>query len=579
MNSNVKKICVSRNSTIREVMEALTGPALQGLPAGIAIVVDSEMKLEGIVTDGDIRRALVKGTGMDVEISTIMISDPITVPKGASNQRMMEIMLDKVRKTNRLRDRKVDHIIVVDDNKIIDDVISFYDLFRNLDFKHRTICIVGLGFVGLTLAVSLVDVGYEVVGFDLNEKLVNDIKAGKPHFYEKGLESLLRYHLNKGTLRIVNDLTNEITDTYIIAVGTPVDENKQPDMAHIDNAVRIVGKKLKPRDCVFLRSTVPVGTTRNFVTPILEETSGLKSSDDFMVAFTPERTVEGKALHELKTLPQIVGGINASSTDAAANFFANLTDTIVRVPSTEEAEMVKLINNSFRDLSFAFSNELSVICDKLNIDAHRLISAANQGYSRNPIPLPSPGVGGICLKKDPYIYASAAKQAGLKSCLPLAGRIINESIPGYIAGKMAAFLGKEKDKKVFIVGFAFKGSPETSDVRGSVTLDLISEIKDYGWQLTGYDPLVPAHEIASHGVTPLSLEQGFESADCIIFMNNHPSYEEIDLMTLLQKVNKRALFIDGWRIFPADDIERFDGLVYDAIGFDRDRLDTSGKTA
>jgi len=152
-----------------------------------------------------------------------------------------------------------------------------------------------------------------------------------------------------------------------------------------------------------LRSTVPVGTTRKQVIPVLEHYSGLAAGSGFHIAFCPERTVEGQAIQELSSLPQIVGGLTEACTEKAVSFWSTLTDTVVRVDALEAAELVKLINNSYRDLSFAFANEFALLADRYNIDATRLIAAANEGYPRDKIPRPSPGVGGYCLTKDPVV--------------------------------------------------------------------------------------------------------------------------------------------------------------------------------
>jgi nucleotide sugar dehydrogenase len=570
MNKDIGKLFVGEDTSIKDVMRKITEAVRAGLPPGIAVVVDQGNRLRGVVTDGDIRRALVKGIEIEEKVSGIMIVDPITVSHGLSTSKMIEVMREKVMTTSRLRDSKVDQIVVVDDDNHVVDILSFLDLWMQHDFRTRNVCVVGLGFVGLTLAVTFADLGFQVYGYDVDEQLLRSLEAGKPHFYEKGLEPLLRYHLEKGSLRLARDLSDIRTDIYIVAVGTPLDERKRSVMTFIESAAMLIGKRLKARDCVFLRSTVPVGTTRDVVLPILEKCSGLRGGKEFMIAFAPERTIEGKALDELRRLPQIVGGINEHSTEAAANFFSNMTKTIIRLPNLEEGEMVKLINNSFRDLSFAFANEVSLICDKLGLDAERVIEGANRGYNRNPVPKSSPGVGGVCLKKDPYIFSEVAHRAGISMCLALTGRKTNECIPERLVRKIKKFLednhGSGSDFKLFIIGFAFKGEPETSDMRDSVTLDFLQLLHLPGLRIFGFDPMVPADEIKALRVSPVSVEEGFCGADCVVFMNNHRSYGNLDLIRLLKSMNTPGLVVDGWRQFQQADVERVDGITYEALG-------------
>ena len=408
-----------------------------------------------------------------------------------------------------------------------------------------------------------------MIGYDMQDDIVKGINAGNPPFHEKGLSSLLKFHINKRNFKAISALQNEIADIYILSVGTPLGKEHKPNLEFIEKSAKQIGKILKKRDMVILRSTVSVGTTRNIVLPILEEKSGLRGGEDFYLSFAPERTIEGRALEELRSLPQVIGGYNKRSLDAAANFFSNLNHTIIKVSSLEAAEMVKLVNNSFRDLTFAFANELALICEQWDLDAVNVINAANEGYPRNHIPVPSPGVGGVCLKKDPYIYMDSAQQVDLEADLPRIARRINEYMPVFVFRKIETFIKKHKkntDVKVFLVGFTFKGEPETSDIRNSTTIDLIKLMQEKTtWKLFGYDPTVNKKEIENLGVTGCSLREGFKGADCALIMNTHRSYTDMDVLGLAELMNKPALFFDGWHRFPHEEIERVDGIVYGGL--------------
>ena len=288
------------------------------------------------------------------------------------------------------------------------------------------------------------------------------------------------------------------------------------------------------------------------------------------MAFAPERTVEGKAIEELRKLPQIVGGLNAASTRMAANLMREVSPTIVEVETLEAAEMIKLVNNSFRDLSFAFANQIAMICERWNLDANELVRSANEGYPRNPVPMPSPGVGGICLQKDPHILDSVARSAGLPGSLAAQGRAVNTAMPGSIAKAMLSFLernGKDpKTAKVFLAGLAFKGNPETSDTRFSPALDLARALQEAGVSPCGYDPVIPAEQVDALGLRACSLEDGFRDADVAAILNNHLSFAKLDIFALVETMRAPALFYDGWHVFHPDEIARIPGVTYGSLG-------------
>ena len=443
--------------------------------------------------------------------------------------------------------------------------------FLNHDKPRRGGCVLGLGYVGLTLTITLRECGVPVYGVDVNHSVVSGINTAHPHFYERGLESLLRKHHKQGFLcfRAIPDDAN--IDTYIIAVGTAV-RHKQPDFTELKSTSIGIGKRLKEGDVVILRSTVPVGSTREFVVHILEEESGLTAGEDFFVAFAPERTVEGDALRELRELPQIIGGIDEQSVARAAEIFNLFSPKIVAVDSLEEAEMIKLLNNSYRDFSFAFANEFSLACDVFNLDASKIIHTANHEYPRDRIPLPSPGVGGYCLTKDPHILHWSAQRKGYNMKLPRLARAINERMPQYVHTQVVKFFKTHHQattaKHISILGFAFKGNPPTSDVRFSPTLDVLKLLKEIPKvQLYGHDFVVSSDVIASHGVQPIVKERDiFKDKHAVIIMNNHPKYKKLLLQHHLME--KPALIFDTWSLFPKEKILGTKGLHYSNLGHD-----------
>jgi len=536
---------------------------------GIAISVYEDGRIRGILTDGDIRRALLQGYTLDDEIDKILVRDPITIMVKSTSSEILVEVIEKVRANPRLTSNKVDQIILVDDDQRLKDVISFYDIWRDSTVQAQTIAIYGMGYVGVTLAAILADSGLKVVGIEKDCNKLKALQKGEVYFHEIGLNSIWSHNIKRGNIQIEESLVKEInSDVYIICVQTPVLENGEPDFSAVKNVSQEIGRRLKKGDTVILRSTVPVGTCRNIVKPILEKESGFKVGNEIHLAFAPERTVEGKAIYELHNLPQIVGGIDKCCTDKAAMLFQEITPTILRTRTVETAEMVKLVNNSFRDLIFGFSNELCMICEDWGIDSVEVIKAANHEYPRDPVPLPSPGVGGVCLNKDAHIFDYIAKQKNKQASISLAARKVNKGFPAYLAKRVDKFIkdkksGPSKDKiKIFVMGFAFKGEPETSDMRYSTTLDFVSPLLAAGYELHGYDPVVPKDEIEEVGVKFCALEEGFKNADVVAIMNNHRSYKDLDIFNLLNLARKPVLFLDSWHFFEPAEFKRQDGVIY-----------------
>lgn len=570
MHERLHAIIIGPNTSIQEAMQAIDrGPRGETpSPAGIVLVMDEAKNLLGIATDGDIRAAILENISLTEPVQRIMTQNPLTVPHSSS----AEAILSEFHRIARERGAKPDrfhHIITVDAEGKVEDIFTPFELWQRSEVKIKTVAVMGLGYVGLTLALTLNEFGIRVIGVDTNPNVVDTLKNGKPHFYEKGLESLLGKHVNKNLILSTNLQEND-SDIFIVCVGTPVDEHGNVEENYLTSAVREVGKVLKPHDLVILRSTVPIGTCRNIVLPILEQESGLHADRDFFIAFAPERTVEGKALEELLTLPQVIGGYNKQSLDSASQLFQIFTHTIVSAESLEEAEAVKLLNNTFRDVSFSFSNEVAQMCDGFDLNARNIIRAANEGYVRNPIPYPSPGVGGACLVKDPYLYAASAKIGGYNAKLPIISREINESMIEFIARKVDVFCEKHgKDPatvKLFLVGMAFKGTPETSDIRHSTSVDILRKLQENYNNIVIYDPVAHAYDLKSLGAAIVTdIEAGFADADCVLVLNNHPSYSELDIYALTETMRAPSMLFDPWGMYRKEQLRNRDGVRYTGL--------------
>jgi UDP-N-acetyl-D-mannosaminuronic acid dehydrogenase len=282
-------------------------------------------------------------------------------------------------------------------------------------------------------------------------------------------------------------------------------------------------------------------------------------------------------------LPQIIGGINEDSVEAASAVFREINTSIVRVGSCEAAEMAKLINNCFRDLIFSFANQMARIAAHHNIDVTKVIKASNSGYPRDTVPLPSPGVGGPCLTKDPYILASAAHAAGIAHTLGEQGRAVNEGMTTFIVDRLfqqLAKVGKQPAQaKVLVCGLAFKGRPETDDLRHSPSLDLGSMLKSQVGGLYGHDPVARADDISAAGFTPVGLPEGFRDMDVVMFMNNHPSFQTVDSFQMVRSMAERAIVFDGWSILNESDVVHAAPCVYMGLSHIRSLVNADDETA
>ncbi len=437
---------------------------------------------------------------------------------------------------------------------------------------NQKLCVVGLGFVGLPVAATFAEFGLSVTGVDVSPRVLDALKEGKAPFHENGLDALLDKVLGKN-LQIANTVEKGAHTIYIIAVGTPIDEKShQPIMEYVEGASRMIGKALKKGDLVIMRSTVPVGTTRDVVLPILEKESGLKGGKDFDLVFAPERLVSGKALAELRELPQLIGGLNGGKdAERASAFFKNMTPNIVVVENLEAGEMGKLIDNTYRDLHFAYANQMAMLCEKAGIDMTRLAHDVNNGYKRNRIPVPSPGVGGICLKKDPQLLIYTGKKYGYHPGLTEAARKLNADMPVHVSNRVIELLKKAgkkpKNSTVFILGFAFKGKPVTSDTRDSPTTTVVESLQKNGCTILGYDPVVPIDHLKNLSVKPVSIEEGFREADAVVIMTNHPEFESLPQnKKLIDSMKKPGVLLDGWHIYDPKEMHRIEGLQYAGVG-------------
>jgi nucleotide sugar dehydrogenase len=428
--------------------------------------------------------------------------------------------------------------------------------------------ILGLGYVGLTLSAALADVGIRTYGVDINPNVIDALNKGQPLIFEPGLPEIVQRVMASGKFTAHTAIPQDVDATvWIITVGTPLDADGRVRLDMIENAARQVAENLKAGDLVIMRSTVRIGATRSVVIPILES-GGIP----FEVAFCPERTVEGNALEELRRLPQIVGADNLRTAMRASRLFMETTPTVVRVQGLETAEMIKLVDNTSRDIAFAFSNEVARACDAIGISAFEVINAGKLGYPRTNLSLPGP-VGGPCLTKDPYIFAQSLEPFSIFPDLALSARRTNERQPGELMRQVQAatrrLTGFPERPVVAVLGFAFKGRPITDDLRGSMVGPTLAALRTL-WPNSvyrGYDPVVPVSKLRDYDIVPFtSMEDALRGANLAIIMNNHDLFGSEKTIANMAALAKPALVYDFWNHFTQREISFPDKVTYMAVG-------------
>jgi UDP-N-acetyl-D-mannosaminuronic acid dehydrogenase len=430
--------------------------------------------------------------------------------------------------------------------------------------RPTKVCVVGTGHIGLPLAAVLAEAGFEVIGYDTNDDFVSRVNTtGTADFREDGLDELLAKHLHKSLTLTSSPPAGQ--DVYIITVGTPLEPATQrPSLDRIRVAVQRLAAGFGPDPLIILRSTVSIGTTRNVVLPELR-----RHAQRFGLAFCPERTIEGKAIPEMRSLPQVIGGLDEESAVRAEALFRLLTPKIVRVSSLEAAEMIKLINNTYRDLTFAFANEVALIAEHMGLSAGEMIHAANVDYPRSNVAKPG-FVGGPCLEKDALILIDSLKKIDFKPRVIEEARKINHALPDHVALRVIQELRglrrASAHAKVLITGFAFKGRPATEDVRGSAAIPLMRRLQSSRIEVWGHDFVTPDKVIADLGARACTLEDGFEDADAVVIMNNHPGYLTAGITALARRLRAPALLFDSWSLFSAEQFRDVAGLHYGTLG-------------
>jgi nucleotide sugar dehydrogenase len=420
------------------------------------------------------------------------------------------------------------------------------------------VAVVGLGKIGLPLAVLYAEHGRPVVGCDTNPAVVDTVCSGRSHVHEEpGMEPRVEQLVRAGLLTATRDTTAAVRASAVVVVIVPVvvDDRHEVDFRTITAATEAIGRGLCPKTLVVYETTLPVGTTAGRLRATLEATSGLKAGVDFHLAYSPERVSSGSIFRDLANYPKVVGGITPGSTDAAAAFYGSVLDApVLRMKSAEDAEFVKLAETTYRDVNIALANEFARFADAHGLDVAAAIAAANtQPYSH--IHSPGVGVGGHCIPVYPYFLLHGDDGS---LTLPRNARIINDGMSSYAIDRIEQDIGSVRDQAVLVLGVAYRGDVrETAFTSANL---LHQELRARGAHAFFSDPLFDDEELRSLGYTPLPPD-GYGEVRAIIVQAAHRAYHTLDFRVF----TGCSVVLDGRRALAPAQIESL-GMRYIALG-------------
>lgn len=415
----------------------------------------------------------------------------------------------------------------------IDTIRAEYSLAKKLinKFNEKTaiIGVIGLGYVGLPLAIEKAKAGFKVIGFDVHKEKVNKINYGTSYIRDVDSEDVLEV-LNSGHFIATNDFSLIKTlDAVAICVPTPLDKHKQVDTSFIENATLEISKQLHKGMLVVLESTTYPGTTNDLIKPVLEKT-GLKCGEDFFLAYSPERVDPGNKQFKTGNIPKVVGGVSKNCTQVAATMYRNVLEAeIHEVSSPDVAEMAKILENTFRNINIGLANEMAILCNKMGIDVWEVINAAaTKPYGFMPF-YPGPGLGGHCIPIDPWYLTWKAREYNYHTKLIESAGEINNLMPDYVINRCMQLLNKEgkalNGSNVLVLGVAYK--KDIDDYRESPVLPILEQLQETGANWNVVDPYVK--EFVLNGTTYSTIhnltKELLYTADLVLITTNHSNFD------------------------------------------------------
>lgn len=414
--------------------------------------------------------------------------------------------------------------------------------------NFTTLCVIGMGYIGLPTASIFASNGIQVTGMDTNADITNGLQVGKLHIFEPGLRGLLLEALNSGRLKISSEVTP--ADAFIIAVPTPFYDDKRADLRAVIAASESIVSHLQPGNLVILESTSPPRTTIDIVAPILEK-SGLNAGEDFLLAYSPERVLPGRILRELVDNPRVIGGIDTASAEAGRDLYRKFVKGDIILTDATTAEMVKLMENTSRDINIAIANEFSRLAQAFDVDIWEAIGIANL-HPRVDILRPGVGVGGHCISVDPWFLVEAAPDVAQ---LIKTARQVNDGQPAFVAEHINRMAGGVQGKTIAFLGLAFK--PNVDDVRESPAVELVHHLGDAGATVYAYEPF--KSEAGLPGVQQVqSLAAALVDADLVVLGVAHDRFKDLDPAEVCKQTNATLVY---------DAVRAWDKTAWESAGF------------
>jgi len=429
-----------------------------------------------------------------------------------------------------------------------------------IETKSVNIGVIGLGQVGLPTALSFCDVGFSVIGNDLNQSLLEKISKGKSPFEEPGLDNLLKFYIQskKFTTEINFEQTINDSNIVIVCVPTPLGDGIKPDLSALENVCNSLSNLELNEKLIIIESSIPPGTMENIVVPIIK-----KTNKDCMIAFVPERLSPGQAFSEIQTTPRIIGYIDKISGELTKLLYKNLVTSKIFLTNAKVAEISKLVENTFRDVNVALANEISLICEKYDIDFLELQKVCNSHPRVNLLDA-GPGVGGPCLPKDPFLLLNPSNSESISSEIIESARKTNDSMPNHVVEIAKSALAKVDKSltgsKITVLGVTYKSN--VSDVRLSPAKGIISKLLESSDEVIVYDPQTSERFGAQKNT---NLWNSISNSDVLIIVTNHDEFKNLDLNKIKSKM-KTPIIVDTRRIFDSNRAEEI-GIMYYAVGY------------
>lgn len=409
------------------------------------------------------------------------------------------------------------------------------------------VCVLGLGYIGLPTASVLATHGFKVIGVDVKDEVIKQLRNGHVHIQEPGLKTMVQAGINSGNLTVADKPV--AADAFIITVPTPIMPNKQADLRYVEAAAHSIVPYLQPGNLIILESTVPPGTTAGMFAAILQE-SGLDPWRELKVVHSPERVLPGRILQELVSNDRVIGGLTPEASEQARALYASFVQGEIYLSDAKTAEMVKLMENTYRDVNIALANEFALVAEAVGTDVWQAIEIANR-HPRVNILKPGPGVGGHCIAIDPWFLVQAAPGP---SQLIASARRLNDRMPEHVVEMLGTLLTGIKNPRVAALGLAYKA--DVDDIRESPALTVIRWLQATGYEIRAYDPHV---KNCSVNIVVESVEQAVAGADCVLLLTDHSDFKNLE-PSHLGALMRHRLVLDTRRGLPHE--------RWQAAGFD-----------